>query len=137
MNTDKFKNIELKYMELKAKLEKGEITSDQMKQQLKKLMILDEKGHYWMIGGKSGKWYTYDGTEWKEDDPFKAESVSQQDTSQTRFYPQQEIDLPGTHRWFVGQVVAAHIAEGYSREWPLMYWPREYRKVGELLLRQE
>jgi hypothetical protein len=96
MNTDKFKNIELKYMELKAKLEKGEITSEQVKQQLKKMMILDEKGHYWMIGGKSGKWYTYDGTEWKEDDPFKTEPVSQEETPQTRFYPQQEIDLSGT-----------------------------------------
>ena len=47
------------------------------------------------------------------------------------------VDFPGSHRWFVGQVKAAHIEEGYSREWPLMYWPREYRAVGELLVRQE
>jgi flavin reductase (DIM6/NTAB) family NADH-FMN oxidoreductase RutF len=46
------------------------------------------------------------------------------------------IEFPGSHRWFVGQVEAAHIEEGYSREWPLMYWPREYRAVGELLVRQ-
>jgi flavin reductase (DIM6/NTAB) family NADH-FMN oxidoreductase RutF len=48
-----------------------------------------------------------------------------------------EVDFPGTHRWFVGQIEAAHIEEGYSREWPLMYWPREYRAVGQLLLRVE
>lgn len=47
------------------------------------------------------------------------------------------VDWPGTHRWFVGQIVAVHIEEGYSREWPLMYWPREYRAVGEVLLRVE
>lgn len=48
-----------------------------------------------------------------------------------------EVDLPGTHRWFVGQIEAIHIEEGYSREWSLMYWSREYRAVGELLLRAE
>jgi flavin reductase (DIM6/NTAB) family NADH-FMN oxidoreductase RutF len=45
------------------------------------------------------------------------------------------VDFSGTHCWFVGQVEAAHIEQGYSREWPLMYWPREYRGVGELLVR--
>jgi flavin reductase (DIM6/NTAB) family NADH-FMN oxidoreductase RutF len=44
-----------------------------------------------------------------------------------------EVDFPGTHRWFVGRIEAAHIEEGFSREWCLMYWPREYRGVGELL----
>jgi flavin reductase (DIM6/NTAB) family NADH-FMN oxidoreductase RutF len=48
-----------------------------------------------------------------------------------------EINFPGTHRWFVGQIEAAHIEAGYSREWTLMYWPREYRAVGELLLSAE
>jgi flavin reductase (DIM6/NTAB) family NADH-FMN oxidoreductase RutF len=47
------------------------------------------------------------------------------------------VDFPGTHRWFVGQIEVAHIEEGYSRQWPLMYWPREYRAVGELLMRNE
>jgi flavin reductase (DIM6/NTAB) family NADH-FMN oxidoreductase RutF len=48
-----------------------------------------------------------------------------------------EVDFPGTHRWFVGRIEAVHIEEGYSRDWALMYWPREYRAVGELLLRVE
>lgn len=94
MSTDKYQGIELKYNELKARLENGEITSEQMKQQLKKMMILDEKGRYWMIGGKSGKWYMYNGTEWKEDDPHKVEPAVPEQSSHTRFYPQQEIDLP-------------------------------------------
>jgi flavin reductase (DIM6/NTAB) family NADH-FMN oxidoreductase RutF len=44
-----------------------------------------------------------------------------------------EVEFGGTHRWFVGQIEAAHIDEGYAREQALMFWPREYRAVGEVL----
>jgi flavin reductase (DIM6/NTAB) family NADH-FMN oxidoreductase RutF len=44
-----------------------------------------------------------------------------------------EVEWGGTHRWFVGQIEAVHIDEGYTREQALMYWPREYRAVGEVL----
>ncbi|MFX0181881.1 MAG: flavin reductase family protein [Candidatus Hodarchaeota archaeon] len=43
------------------------------------------------------------------------------------------INLGGTHVWFVGEVVAAHKMENYNRSQAIMYWPREYRKVGEVL----
>jgi flavin reductase (DIM6/NTAB) family NADH-FMN oxidoreductase RutF len=45
-----------------------------------------------------------------------------------------EIQFGGSHRWFVGEVVAAHIDDAYSKEQILMYWSREYRSVGEVLL---
>jgi flavin reductase (DIM6/NTAB) family NADH-FMN oxidoreductase RutF len=44
-----------------------------------------------------------------------------------------EVEWAGTHRWFVGQIEAVHIDEGYTREQALMFWPREYRAVGEVL----
>lgn len=43
------------------------------------------------------------------------------------------INLGGTHVWFVGEVVAAHKRENYNRSQAIMYWPREYRKVGEII----
>jgi flavin reductase (DIM6/NTAB) family NADH-FMN oxidoreductase RutF len=43
------------------------------------------------------------------------------------------VDFPGTHRWFVGEVRAVHIDEGYDKDQALMFWDREYRKVGEFL----
>jgi len=46
-----------------------------------------------------------------------------------------QVDYPGTHRWFVGQVIAAHADEDYTRDQALMYWPREYRKVGDILMK--
>jgi flavin reductase (DIM6/NTAB) family NADH-FMN oxidoreductase RutF len=45
-----------------------------------------------------------------------------------------EVEHGGTHRWFVGEIVAAHMAEGYTRDQALLYWPGEYRAVGAVLL---
>ncbi|MBW6474812.1 MAG: flavin reductase family protein [Anaerolineaceae bacterium] len=46
-----------------------------------------------------------------------------------------KVDYPGSHQWFIGEVKAVHKDENYSREQALMFWGREYRKVGEFLER--
>lgn len=46
-----------------------------------------------------------------------------------------EIAFGGSHRWFIGEIQAAHIDENYTRDQALMYWMQEYRKVGEVLLK--
>ncbi|MCP4157545.1 MAG: hypothetical protein GY757_58080 [bacterium] len=71
MDEMKFKDTEKKYSELKKKLDSGELKPDEMKKELKKMMVLDDAGSYWMIGGKTGRWYIYNGTDWKEGNPFK------------------------------------------------------------------
>ena len=45
------------------------------------------------------------------------------------------IDYLGTHKWFIGLIKAVHAKNDYSRDQALMYWPREYREVGEILLK--
>lgn len=75
MDAGKFKEVENKYKELSFKLGLGEIGADDMKRELKKMMIQDEGGNYWMIGGKTGKWYVYNGADWKEDIPYKEPSI--------------------------------------------------------------
>lgn len=44
-----------------------------------------------------------------------------------------KVDFPGTHRWFVGEIRAVHIDDDFERDHALMFWSREYRKVGEFL----
>jgi flavin reductase (DIM6/NTAB) family NADH-FMN oxidoreductase RutF len=44
-----------------------------------------------------------------------------------------EVDFGGTHRWFVGEIHAVRMDEEYTRDVALMYWPRQYRGVGEVL----
>ena len=43
------------------------------------------------------------------------------------------IEFPGSHQWFVGEIRAVHVDEGYRPEQALMFWGREYRRVGEFL----
>jgi flavin reductase (DIM6/NTAB) family NADH-FMN oxidoreductase RutF len=44
-----------------------------------------------------------------------------------------EVGFEGTHRWFVGEIQAVRMDEDYKRDDLLMYWPRQYRSVGEVL----
>jgi len=71
MDEKKFRDVEKTYNELKLKLERKEITPDNFNTKLKKMMVVDENGSYWMIGGKTGKWYMYDGVKWVEKNPFE------------------------------------------------------------------
>lgn len=45
-----------------------------------------------------------------------------------------EIRYEGSHRWFIGEIVAAQVKENYKRGEALMYWLEEYRGVGRILL---
>lgn len=48
-----------------------------------------------------------------------------------------QIQYPGSHTWFIGQIEAVHIDEKYSRDKALMYWLGEYREVGNILLKKQ
>jgi hypothetical protein len=71
MEEKKFRETEAKYKELKERHAKREISTEQVKTELKQLMVQDETGTYWMLGGKSGKWYRHDGAQWQETDPYE------------------------------------------------------------------
>jgi hypothetical protein len=71
MDPKKLSEIEDSYHDLKAKLDAGKISADDMKAELKKMMIRDEENRFWMIGNKSGGWYVYDGSAWKAGDPYR------------------------------------------------------------------
>jgi flavin reductase (DIM6/NTAB) family NADH-FMN oxidoreductase RutF len=46
-----------------------------------------------------------------------------------------QVKYAGSHHWFVGDIVAAHVAEAYHRDDAIMYWFREYRRVGEVFFK--
>ena len=71
MEEKKFRETEAKYRELKERHAKKEISTEEVKAELKHLMVQDETGTYWMLGGKSGKWYRHDGAQWQETDPYE------------------------------------------------------------------
>jgi hypothetical protein len=75
MDAKKFREIEDLYKDLKDRLAAGEISADDMKAELKKMMVHDEDNRYWMIGNKTGGWYVYDGSSWKADNPYGREDT--------------------------------------------------------------
>jgi hypothetical protein len=70
MDARKFREIEELYKELKERQAAGEVSAEDMKAELKKMMVRDEENRYWMLGGKSGGWYVYDGSAWNAADPY-------------------------------------------------------------------
>ena len=38
-----------------------------------------------------------------------------------------------SHVWFIGEIITAHIRSDYDRSKALMYWPREYRRIGSVI----
>ncbi|MEE9151516.1 MAG: flavin reductase family protein [Thermoplasmata archaeon] len=47
-----------------------------------------------------------------------------------------KLTFGGSHDWFIGEVVAAHKEEGYERTKALSYWNKEYRVMGDLIMRR-
>jgi hypothetical protein len=76
MDAKKLREIEGLYKDLKYRLEAGEISNDDMKAELKKMMIRADDNRFWMIGSKTGGWYVYDGSAWNAADPYGREKVS-------------------------------------------------------------
>jgi hypothetical protein len=75
MDASKFREIERLYKDLKDRQAAGEVSPEDMKAELKKMMLRDEDNRYWMLGGKTGSWYAYDGTSWNAEDPYRREET--------------------------------------------------------------
>jgi hypothetical protein len=66
---NRFSAAEAEYYRLKGLMELGRINREQFDAELKKLMVQDAQGRYWVLGADSGKWYVHDGQSWVESNP--------------------------------------------------------------------
>jgi hypothetical protein len=64
-----FTDVERQFHQLKGNYRRGEISRREFIDKMKSLRIKDDKGHFWMIGAETGKWYFYDGKDWRRADP--------------------------------------------------------------------
>ncbi len=62
----RFDNVEAQVERLRALHRNGEISRDALQAELKKLMILDDQGMWWMVGLESNTWYRFEDGQWKE-----------------------------------------------------------------------
>ena len=88
MDLIKFKAIETIYNELKNKFQNEEISYEEMKGELQKLVVRDENDNYWMLGANTGKWYIYDGSDWVEKSPYEEQPLDEK--SAIKFPPREE-----------------------------------------------
>lgn len=61
-----FDNVEAQVATLRLMYDRGEISREALQDELRKLMLLDEQGAWWMIGTESDTWYCYQGDQWVE-----------------------------------------------------------------------
>jgi penicillin-binding protein 1C len=66
---DKYSDVESEVQILRRKYRVGNMTADELRAALRKLMVLDDTGNWWMIGMESDRWYKYDGRNWVQADP--------------------------------------------------------------------
>jgi hypothetical protein len=59
-----FRDVENAFQALRRQFRERQISRREFIDQLKKLRIRDNLGHFWMIGAQTGKWYFFDGKEW-------------------------------------------------------------------------
>lgn len=65
-----FQEIQRRYDELREQFEAGEISEQELTEELEGLQLKDKQGVYWTIGAQSGKWYRYDGRSWVQETPI-------------------------------------------------------------------
>lgn len=98
MDAKKFREIEELYKDVKERQAAGEISADDMKSELKKMMLRGEDNRYWMLGGKTGSWYVHDGSAWTPADPYENEEAPparpQESAAQQKTQPIISIDIP-------------------------------------------
>ena len=59
-----FREVERKVNILRQRYQAGSLTRDELQNELRNLMILDDDGRWWMLGLESNRWYYYDGKDW-------------------------------------------------------------------------
>jgi membrane peptidoglycan carboxypeptidase len=65
----RFEQVEQQVKALRDRYRAGEISREQLQNELRSLMILDDQGRWWMLGLESNRWYYYDGQSWIAADP--------------------------------------------------------------------
>lgn len=62
---DEFRRAEAEAAALRDSLTRGRISEKEHNAMLRDLMVQDDAGMWWCVGGKSGQWYQYSDGEWK------------------------------------------------------------------------
>ncbi|MCC6827571.1 MAG: transglycosylase domain-containing protein, partial [Novosphingobium sp.] len=91
-----FEQAERKIAVLRQRYQAGQLTREELQKELRNLMILDDEGHWWMLGLESNRWYYYDGRDWVPGTPPGHEKLVRGSSVRTETGLQEVIDAEGT-----------------------------------------
>jgi hypothetical protein len=100
-----FEKADRWYAQLKKLLEAGEITEEEFDEQLKRLMVQDESGRWWVKSRTGGEWHYHDGSSWVRGTPPGHSQPTQATADQNG--GEQRRGEPGT---LVGLIVVPLVA---------------------------
>jgi membrane peptidoglycan carboxypeptidase len=119
----KFRDTEVQVRSLRQQLQSGQINQQQMADQLKRLMILDENNVWWMLGAETDTWYRYANNQWLVDSPpYYTPSVTPRTptpTETSQFNPSDIIHgslpvLPSSEALGATQVSSVYDTSGFG-----------------------
>ncbi len=91
-----FEEAERKIGVLRQRYQAGYLTREELQKELRNLMILDDEGHWWMLGLESNRWYYYDGRDWVPGTPPGHDQAVRGSVVRTETGLQQVVDPEGT-----------------------------------------
>lgn len=102
-SNDEFGRVEQEVSQLQEKLAAGKMDRSEFEQALKKLIIADDQGRWWMLGTESRTWYRHDGASWVVDIPpgrSQPRAVSIEAPQHEAPSPVNTFSRPGFGFWF-------------------------------------
>ncbi|MCP4538122.1 MAG: hypothetical protein GY832_13355 [Chloroflexi bacterium] len=64
-----FADVERQVEALRRQVRDRLLTEEECKVRMRKLMVEDADGNWWMVGYETGEWHCHDGTDWVRADP--------------------------------------------------------------------
>ena len=91
-----FQEADRHYADLKQRHKAGDLTHEEFDEQLKQLMVQDNKGRWWVKSRSTGEWHYHNGTVWIKDTPpgYLSPQAAQEDQQEIKQSQRDKSSLP-------------------------------------------
>jgi hypothetical protein len=112
-----YKKAERRFRQLEGLRERGELSEQEFRFEIAKLMFQDEQGIFWMLDADDGAWFCNQGDGWEPGDPYAARTAE--------VTPDRAKDRQRSRVWAL--IAAAIVAVGLlavlaTQRWPDLAW---------------
>lgn len=114
----RYEEVEASMRDLRAQYQNGQISRDQLTEQMRQFMVLDDDRVYWAMGFESDRWYRVENGQWVEATPPVLDKARRQQRGRIEMgSPSSSVPRVETPSQ-AGQPTPTQFAEGYSSPLP-------------------